>query len=120
METKRWEEVRRTSPEKIAENKRWAPFSVNGATLAELRALAGRTQEEVGEAMGVSGVEVGRFEKRRDVQVSTIRRYLEALGGEFHSYALFGEKMVPLKIGVEPERPTHPTRARRRAAKPGR
>lgn len=100
METGRFEDIRRSSPEKVKEHERWAPYAVDGATLVELRQLVGKTQEEVGRAMGVTGVEVGRFEKRRDVQVSTVRRYLAALGGELDTFARFGEKIVPLRLAL--------------------
>jgi transcriptional regulator with XRE-family HTH domain len=99
METGRFEDIRRSSPEQVKEHARWAPYAVNGATLAELRQLVGKTQEEMGQAMGVSGVEVGRFEKRNDVQLSTLNRYIAALGGELDVFARFGEKLVPLKVG---------------------
>jgi transcriptional regulator with XRE-family HTH domain len=123
METKRWEEIRRTPPEKLAEHKKWGPYSVDGATLGELRKLVGKTQEEVGEVMGVSGVEVGRFEARRDVQVAFLRRYLAALGGELDLYARFDEKIVPLKgldLVAPPKPPPTPEEVedfRRRARK---
>lgn len=99
MTTTPWEDARRSPPEVVAEHKRWAPFAVGGATLAELRQLVGMTQEQVGKAMGISGVEAGRMEKRPDVQVSTLRRFLGALGGELEVYARFGEKLIPLRLG---------------------
>lgn len=98
MKLTKWEDVRRSPPEVVKEHQRWAPYAVDGATLAELRQLVGMTQDQVGAAMQVSGVEAGRMEKRPDVQVSTLRRFLAALGGELEVYARFGEKIVPLKL----------------------
>lgn len=95
----KFEEIRRSPPAAVEEHQRWAPFAMKGATLADLRQLCSKTQEEVGRAMGISGVEAGRMEKRPDVQVSTLVRFLSALGGELEVYARFGEKLVPLKIG---------------------
>jgi hypothetical protein len=97
--TGKFEDIRRSPPEVVAEHQRWAPYAVKGATLADLRQLVGKTQEEVGRAMGISGVEAGRMEKRPDVQVSTIVRFLAALGGELEVYARFDEKLVPLRMG---------------------
>lgn len=75
--------IRRSSPEQVAEHKRWARAVLEGATLTELRALAGRTQAEVGEALGVSQVQASRIERGgEEMQLSTLRRYLDALGLE--------------------------------------
>ncbi len=117
----KWEDIRRSSPEQVAEHRRWAPYAVEGATLGDLRRLLGKTQEQVAEIVGVSGVEVGRVEKRHDVQLSTLRRYLRALGGELDVYARFGEKIVPLKVAtlVEHQQPNgaaKPARRRRKTA----
>lgn len=100
--TKKWEEIRRSTPEQVEDHKRWAAFAVSGATLGDLRRLCGKTQEEVGKAMGISGVEAGRMEHRSDVQVSTLVRYLAALGGELELFARFGEhgeKLMALRLG---------------------
>jgi transcriptional regulator with XRE-family HTH domain len=75
--------IRRSSPEQVAEHRRWARFVVDGATLAELRGLKGKTQAEVGAALGVTQVQAGRIEKGgEEMQVSSLRRYLDALGLE--------------------------------------
>ncbi len=115
----KWEDIRRSPPEQVAEHRRWAPYAVEGATLADLRRLLGKTQEQVAEIVGVSGVEVGRVEKRHDVQLSTLRRYLRALGGELDVYARFGEKFVPLKVATlvegKPNGAAKPARRRKKA-----
>lgn len=100
--TKKWEDVRRSTPEELADHQRWAAFAVRGATLGDLRKLCGRTQEQVGKAMGISAVEAGRMERRNDVQISTVVRFLKALDGELELFARFGqhgEKVVALRIG---------------------
>lgn len=68
-------------------------------TLRELRALVGKTQVEVAEAMGVAQPEVSRFEARTDSKLSTIERYVKALGGEVEVVARFGDKSLRLHLG---------------------
>jgi transcriptional regulator with XRE-family HTH domain len=100
IKTHRWEDVRRSTPEQVAEHRRWAKFA-SGASLADLRQLAGLTQEELGARVGVSGVEVGRAEKRSDLQLSTLRRYLEAMGLELEVWVHHPSgAMVPFKTGA--------------------
>ena len=68
-------------------------------TMRELRALAGRSQVEVAEAMGVAQAEVSRLESRTDTKLSTIERYVKALGGEVEVVARFGDRSLRLHIG---------------------
>ncbi|MGH2728093.1 MAG: helix-turn-helix domain-containing protein, partial [Actinomycetota bacterium] len=52
-----------------------------GATLAELRARAGLTQEQVSERMGISQSDVSKLERRSDLKLTTLRAYISALEG---------------------------------------
>lgn len=97
----RWEDVRKGSPEQIDEVRRWARLVLEGASLGEIREFAGRTQAQVGEAVGVSQVEVGRVERRPDLQLSTLRRYLGALGFDVEVLARHREhpdRAIPLRF----------------------
>ena len=53
--------------------------------LVEARQEAGLTQDVLAERLGVSRAQVGRIEKRGyDIcSLATLRRYVQALGGEF-------------------------------------
>lgn len=51
-------------------------------SLVELRRRAGKTQAEVAEALGVRQSDVSKLERRADVRLSTLRRYVAALGGK--------------------------------------
>ena len=68
-------------------------------TMRELRAFAGKSQVEVAEAMGVAQAEVSRLEGRADTKLSTIERYVKALGGEVEVVARFGDRTLRLNIG---------------------
>jgi DNA-binding XRE family transcriptional regulator len=52
-----------------------------GESLAQARLRAGLTQTEVGHRMGISQSDVSKLERRRDARVSTLRAYVQALGG---------------------------------------
>jgi hypothetical protein len=68
-------------------------------TLRELRKLAGKSQVEAAEAMGVTQAEVSRLEARTDTKLSTIERYVEALGGEVEVIVRFGDRSMRLHLG---------------------
>ena len=50
-------------------------------TLRELRSAVQRTQKQVADALGVGQDSVSRMESRSDMLLSTLRRYVEAMGG---------------------------------------
>jgi len=55
--------------------------------LAELRKLAGLTQEELAAAMGITQPSLSKLENQDDMQISTLRRLIEALGGQLEIIA---------------------------------
>ncbi len=68
-----------------------------GIRLAALRQERGRTQSQVAEGAGFKQEAVSRLERLADdAKVSTIRRYVESLGGELRVVAVFrgGEERV--------------------------
>jgi predicted transcriptional regulator len=65
--------------------------------LRAMRELAGKTQIFVAEHSGISQGEISIAERRKDHLVSTLRRYVKALGGELEIVARFGEKTVKLR-----------------------
>jgi hypothetical protein len=50
--------------------------------LRGMREAAGKTQAEVGDALGSDQAEMSRLERRGDALLSTLRRYAQALGAE--------------------------------------
>lgn len=55
--------------------------------LAEIRRSTGRTQEEVAEILGVKQPTLSRLESQDDMQISTLNRLIEALGGKLEIIA---------------------------------
>lgn len=62
-----------------------------GASLASVRQGLGRSQAAVGDALGISQSDVSKLERRRDLRVSSLRRYIAALGGELRVTAHFAD-----------------------------
>lgn len=59
------------------------------ATLKDLRLAAQRTQEELAAALGVGQDAISRLEKRSDMLLSTLRHYVEGMGGTLELVARF-------------------------------
>jgi DNA-binding XRE family transcriptional regulator len=64
--------------------------------LAELRELRGVSQSAVAEILETSRPNVSRIEKETDVRLSTLERYVEALGGKLEIHAVFDDTDVKL------------------------
>jgi hypothetical protein len=58
-------------------------------SLAALRRSRGRSQAEVAHALGISQSDVSKLERRADLRVSTLQRFVAALGGELRLTAAF-------------------------------
>ena len=72
-------------------------------TLEELRKARFLSQEEVAEALRVNQPAVAKLEKRGDMHVSNLRRYIEALGGRLEITAHFADTTVVISaIGETP------------------
>ena len=64
--------------------------------LRELREHKRVTQQELSEALGVAQSNISRIEHQDDPQVSTVRRFGEALGGELILQARIGDETIDL------------------------
>lgn len=62
---------------------------VVGQSLRALRQAAGLTQLEMAERLGVGQAAISKIEQRGDVQISSLRRYVEALGANLRVDAAF-------------------------------
>lgn len=71
-----------------------------GVGLAELRRSRRMTQAQLGERLGISQSDVSKLERRRDVRVSTLATFVEALGGRLRAIAVFSEGETDLDLGA--------------------
>jgi hypothetical protein len=78
------------------EKRRGASAISVGPSLRQLRVARGRTQLEVAEQLGATQPEVSKLERRGDVRLSTLRSYVEALGGSLSVVARFEDGDVEL------------------------
>jgi predicted transcriptional regulator len=65
--------------------------------LAEVRRALKLSQEELAETLNVGQAAVAKLEKRADMYVSTLRRFIEAMGGELDIVARFPDHDVRIK-----------------------
>jgi predicted transcriptional regulator len=65
--------------------------------LAELRRALRLSQEEIAQILEVGQASVAKMEKRADMYVSTVRRFIEAMGGELEIVARFREHSVRIR-----------------------
>ena len=73
------------------------------ATLKDLRQAAQQTQAQMAAALGVRQDTISRLEKRSDMLLSTMRHYVESMGGQLELVAKFPDRptVVIDHIGAE-------------------
>jgi transcriptional regulator with XRE-family HTH domain len=59
------------------------------ASLKQIRLATNTTQSEIATLLGIGQDSVSRLEKREDMLISTLRQYIEGLGGELEIVAKF-------------------------------
>src|SRR5438552_2890284 len=64
--------------------------------LSELRKLAGKSQSELARMLGVKQPGLSKMEQQDDMQISTLKKIVEALGGEVHIIARFPKADVEI------------------------
>jgi len=62
------------------------------ATLKDLRLAVQQTQEQMAAALGVRQDTISRLEKRSDMLLSTMRHYVESMGGKLELVAKFPDR----------------------------
>lgn len=99
MKMHKWNDIKRSrSPEASERVRRRVEREVLDMNLAELRRELGVTQVQVAEAADMTQSELSRLERRDDHLVSTVRRCVEAMGGELELTAVVGSKRVKLRV----------------------
>lgn len=94
MATKDWRTVRGQRPlneERVATYKRLMEAEVR---LADLRRRRGVSQATIARALDVSQPNVSRVEQEDDVYLSTLARYIAALGGHLEVQAVFPDETI--------------------------
>jgi len=63
--------------------------------LVDFRKAVGLTQVELAGKMSITQENISRLEKRKDMHLSTLRKYVEALGGELELFINIPDKQLP-------------------------
>jgi len=87
---------RRMTPERRARNVEATKRMLASMALHELRQARQRSQEELARELKVGQPAVAKLERRTDMYVSNLRRYIEALGGSLEITARFPEGTVSI------------------------
>jgi transcriptional regulator with XRE-family HTH domain len=95
---KKWTDIKakNMTPERRARLDHEVRAELLSMDLRELREMAGKTQAAVAEVAEMTQSELSRLERREDHRLSTLRKFVEALGGELEVIAVFGAKRVAL------------------------
>ena len=92
---KKFAELRaRMTPEAQARSAAVAQGMLVEMQLQELRKSRNFTQAEVAQTLQVEQNAVSKLERREDMFVSTLRNYIEALGGELRMVAKFPDAEI--------------------------
>lgn len=95
MPRNKWRDIRNTaSPETIARAEAKTRQMLEEMPLHELRQARHMTQEHIAETLGTSQANISKMERRTDLYLSTLRRYVEAMGGELDIRARFPDGEV--------------------------
>lgn len=98
MATHKWSDIRkeRFSPEHIAQIDEKIDQEIIELNLKNLREVLGKTQEEIAQTANMTQSQLSKTEKSREHLVSTLRRCVEAMGGELEIVAKFKGRTVKL------------------------
>ena len=85
-------------------------------TLQQLRKAKALTQAQLAETLGIRQATIAKMEKRSDLMISTLRSYIEAMGGRLNLIVEFPGRL-PVHLGGlgDVEQPTPPSKAVRRS-----
>lgn len=78
------------------------------ATLRRLREARALTQSTLAEVLGMDQSEVSRLERRSDALLSTLKRFVEATGGEMHIVVSYPDGGPVELLLAKDERPRMP------------
>src|SRR5262245_1103911 len=83
--------MEKMDPERRARMEARVRETIANMPLDELREARALTQTQLAESLGVNQAHVSKLERRADMYVSTLRRFVEAMGGTLEIRAHFPE-----------------------------
>ena len=102
MTIRTWSEIKakKFTPEQIQQIDDVVEQELLEMDLRALREAAGLTQEELAQRVDVTQSQLSKLEHREDFRLSTLRRYVAALGGQLEIVAVVDGKRIRLSQGV--------------------
>jgi hypothetical protein len=101
----KWSDLKhKNSPEQREVNRKEAEADLERMGFGKLRRARQLTQTELAERLDVPQAAISRMERRADLLLSTLRQYVEGMGGELELRAVFpeGQFLVePLAAGTK-------------------
>jgi DNA-binding XRE family transcriptional regulator len=95
----KWSELKaQMSPEMQAELARQREQMIAEMPLEHLRAARQLTQTNLAQVLGVNQSAISKLEKRSDMYLSTLRSYIEAMGGTLDIQAVFPDGAVRIEM----------------------
>jgi transcriptional regulator with XRE-family HTH domain len=86
-------------------------------TLQDLRKARQLTQEQMAQTLNIGQDSISRLEKRSDMMLSTMRSYVQAMGGELELVVRFPERAPVVIKAIEDVAPAEPARPVKRNKK---
>lgn len=68
------------------------------ATLRAIRRAVGLTQKQLAESLGMDQGDVSKLERRQNLHLRTLTRFIEATGGRLRITAVYGDTEVALDV----------------------
>jgi DNA-binding XRE family transcriptional regulator len=93
-----WRDIRRKlSPEQEEKTRQYVKSVVEAVSLNQLREARSLTQANLASVLGINQGSVSKMEKRTDMYVSTLRSFIQAMGGQLQIKAVFPEGEVQIE-----------------------
>ncbi len=98
MRPAKWTDIRakRLTPDQLRQLDEEVERELLEMNLRALREAVGLTQEELAKRVEVTQSQLSKLERREDHRLSTLRRYVEALGGRLEVVAVVEGKRIRL------------------------
>ena len=106
MKHQKWADIKsRMKPDTWARLEAGARQLSEELHLSQLRKARGLTQEAVAALLGVSQAEISKMERRSELYIGTLKKFIEAMDGELVLAARFADGVeVPIRLTESDER----------------
>ncbi len=88
---------KKMAPERRARVEVRVRHAIEEMALTELRSAREFTQAELSQVLQVDQGSISKLERRTDMYIGTLRRYIEAMGGSLQIRAVFPDGEVQIK-----------------------